>query len=253
MVLEYAIQSGLGFALITGEVGSGKTILVRQLLDQYNDTIRVALVNASRQVRRNLLQWVCAACDIDTQDASAADSHSRFNDYLVSQYAGGKRVVLVVDEAQNLGGRGLEELRILSNINADKHLVLQTFLVGQPELRTLLQRARLRQFAQRISVDYHISALSAEETVDYVRHRLQIAGGSDHFISRDAILVAYERVGGIPRLINMLCDLALVYGMADGITSIGIETMQEALRDRSAGGMLPGPAVVKPAISQLRA
>ena len=239
MMLEYGIVNQAGFFLLTGEVGSGKTLLVRRLLGTLGDDVKVGLIANTNRHFGKLLQWVSLAFELNYRGKDDAELYEQFTDYLVAQYAAGKRVLLIVDEAQNLDPLMLEELRVLSNINADKHLVLQTLLVGQPELRDTLKRPDLRQFAQRISVDYHLPALTLQETCGYVRHRLGIAGGDPKLFEEGAIALVHEASGGVPRLVNQLCDTALVYGFADGQARIDAETMQQVIGDRSAGGLLP--------------
>ena len=239
-LLKYGVVSRAGFCLLTGEIGSGKTLLIRKLLQASHEQLRVGLVsNTSRRMSR-LLPWVCVAFGLDTQGKDEATLFALFTDYVVREYGAGRRVLLIVDEAQNLGADMLEELRVLSNINADKHLVLQTILVGQPELRELLQHNSLRQFAQRISVDYHLDVLSSDDTQAYVRHRLAAAGGSPEVFSQEAVQLAYEASGGVPRLINQLCDTALVYGFADQQPQIDRKLMQLVIADRIKGGLFPG-------------
>jgi type II secretory pathway predicted ATPase ExeA len=131
----------------------------------------------------------------------------------------------------------LEELRVLSNVNADKNMVLQTILVGQPELRAVLRTPAMRQFAQRISSDYHLPALRQSDARDYVRHRLSVAGGPATLIALEAIDLAWESSGGIPRLINQLCDTALVYAFGEGLRQVDLKTMQDVVVDRKAGGL----------------
>lgn len=239
MMLEYAVVSRTGFALLTGEVGSGKTMLVRRLLERLSEDVKVGLISNTNRRFGKLLQWVCLAYGLDYQGKDDAELYQTFVDFLVNEYGEGRRVLLIVDEAQNLDATMLEELRVLSNVNADRHLVLQTVLVGQPELRETLRRRDLRQFAQRIGTEYHLPTLSMHETRSYVRHRLNVAGGSSALIATDAIDLAWSRSGGIPRLVNQLCDTALVYGFADRRASVDMETMAQVVADRTAGGILP--------------
>jgi type II secretory pathway predicted ATPase ExeA len=249
-LLRYGLVSRAGFCLLTGEVGSGKTLLVRHLLSSVEQELTVGLVsNTSRRMDR-LLPWVCAAFGLETRGLGDADLYTAFTDYVIREYGAGRRLLLIVDEAQNLGSDMLEELRVISNINADRHLVLQTMLVGQPELRDILQRRELRQFAQRISVDYHLDALTADDAQAYVRHRLTVAGGYAETILSDAVAIAWEASGGIPRLINQLCDTALVYAFADQLTSVNAELMRQVVADRQKGGLFPGG---RPLASQLAA
>lgn len=245
MMLEYSVLNRASFSLLTGEVGSGKTLLIRQLLTRMGPDIRAGLISNTNRHFGKLLQWVCLAFGLEFRGQDDAGLYQTFVDFLVGQYAEGKRVVLIVDEAQNLDPAMLEELRVLSNVNADQHLVLQTILVGQPELREVLRRKDLRQFAQRISTDYHLPTLSLQETRLYVRHRLTVAGGHPELIDTDAIDLAWSRTGGIPRLVNQLCDTALVYGFADQRHRVDTATMEQVVQDRMSGGLFP--ATIEPA------
>lgn len=242
LMLEYAVMNRAGFALLTGEVGSGKTMLVRRLLGRLGDDITVGLVANTNHHFGKLLQWICQAFELPYRDQDDAALYQTFVDFLVRQYGEGRRVLLIVDEAQNLGAAMLEELRVLSNVNADQHLVLQTMLVGQPELREALRRRELRQFAQRIGTDYHLPTLSMQETRQYVHHRLQVAGGDPELITTDAVDLVWTRTGGVPRLINQLCDTALVYGFADQRARIDLMLMAQVVEDRVAGGIFPAAA-----------
>jgi general secretion pathway protein A len=239
-VFEYGLVNHAGFCLVTGEVGSGKTTLIRHWLNQIDKSTVVGLIANTNRSFGKLLQWVCLAFGLEHQGKDDAALYETFVGFLVTQYGKGKRVTLVVDEAQNLDLRMLEELRVLSNINADKHLMLQTFLVGQPELRETLKQPALRQFAQRISADYHLPVLTAVEAFHYVRHRLRVAGGSIDLIKGNAILAAFTAAGGVPRLINQLCDTALVYAYSDQLPCVEGETMQQVIADRQRGGLWPG-------------
>jgi general secretion pathway protein A len=238
-MLEYAVEHGAGFAVVTGEIGSGKTTLIRQLLRRAGDDLVIALVTNTHRNCGPLLPWVAQALGIVPDGRSGAELYEAFVAHLMSTYAAGKHAVLIVDEAQNLRPKALEELRVLSNVNADKNLLLQTILVGQPELRATLQRADLRQFAQRIAIDYHLGTLSSDETRAYVSHRLVVAGGTPGLICQEAVDLVHARTGGVPRLINVLCDSALVYGFAEQKPAIDSGLMAQVVEDRLAGGLLP--------------
>lgn len=238
--LEFGLANQAVFVLITGEVGSGKTTLIRYLLGRIPKDRTVGVVtNTSRESGR-LLQWVCSAYGLDIAGKDDATLHVQFTGLVAREYAAGRQVVLVVDEAQNLGATRLEELRVLSNLNVDRHVMLQVILVGQPELRNLMRSPKLRQFAQRIGADYYIAELSLSETLHYVQHRLKVAGGPEDLISADAVRLVFSSSRGIPRLINQLCDTALVYGYAEDRPNIDAQLMEEVVRDRCAGGVFPG-------------
>ena len=239
--LEYGLANQAAFLLVTGEVGAGKTTLIRYLLGRVDAGLTVGLISHTARDTGRLLPWVCSAFGIEVGGRDDVTLHNAFIDFAIAEYASARRLVLIVDEAQNLGQARLEELRVLSNINVDKHLVLQTILVGQPELRDLMRAPQLRQFAQRIGADYHIGALSEAETVHYVRHRLRVAGCPRLDLFRTAAMrLAHASSGGVPRLINQLCDTALVYGYAEQRPRIDAQLMQDAIEDRIAGGIFPG-------------
>jgi type II secretory pathway predicted ATPase ExeA len=239
--LEYGLANEAAFLLITGEVGSGKTTLIRYLLGLVDERNTVGLISNTARNADRLLQWVCSAYGLDVAGGDDVALYNGFVDFAIKEYAGGRRVVLIVDEAQNLGRNKLEELRVLSNVNVDKHLVLQTILVGQPELRDLMRSPQLRQFAQRIGADYHIGTLSEAETFNYVRHRLRVAGSPRLDVFRTAALqLVHASSRGVPRLVNQLCDTALVYGYAEQCERIDAALMQDVIKDRCAGGIFPG-------------
>ncbi len=238
-LLEYALTEGSSFALITGEIGSGKTTLIRRILAQRDRPVTFGLITNTSSRMQGLMPWVAQSLGVTASGVPPAELHEKLLERLVDEYRGGRRVVIVVDEAQNLNAAALEELRVLSNLNCDKDLLLQTVLVGQPELRDTLRHPSLNQLAQRIAIDYHLKSLPRAETHAYVRHRLRIAGGSPEIIESPAIELVHHYSCGVPRLINVLCDTALVYGFAEQVRSIGTELVAQVIRDRRAGGILP--------------
>lgn len=214
-LLELAVLNQAGFCVISGEIGSGKTTLIRELLNRLDERIRVGLVSNTHPSFGELLQWILAAYGLPDMAGNKLERHQRFIDFVIEQYAGNRRTLLIIDEAQNLAPEALEELRMLSNVNSEKDFVLQVILVGQNELRDKLMDPQLKQFAQRIAFDYHLENLDAGETRDYIRHRLRHAGGRADIFSDPASGAVYEHTGGVPRLINRLCDLCLVYGYSE--------------------------------------
>lgn len=200
-----------GFVQLTGEVGTGKTMMCRCLLEQLPEQTQVALILNPLVTPREMLATICEELGIET--AGFADSSKRLvdalNTYLLQKHAEGWRVVVVIDEAQNLSPEALEQVRLLTNLETTKHKLLQMVLLGQPELRDLLQRRDLRQLAQRITARYHLAPLDAAETAAYVRHRMEVAGAPRNPFSRAALKALHQRSGGVPRLINIIADRAL--------------------------------------------
>ena len=235
--LELCLTRDTGFCLITGEVGSGKTTLIRRLLNTIERNVTVGLISNTSAGFGRLLQWVCMSFELDYGGNDDIVLYDTFTRFLIAEYAKAHKVVLIVDEAQNLGAARLEELRVLSNINADQHFLLQTILVGQPELRAMLRKPEMLQFAQRIGAHCHLGALSDKSTRYYIQHRLRVAGGPVSLISEPAVALAYAHSGGIPRLINQYCDRALVYGFGARAARIDGELMAQAIQDRQGDGL----------------
>jgi type II secretory pathway predicted ATPase ExeA len=235
-LLEYGLTSQSGFTVVTGEIGSGKTTLVRKLLQSDDPDVTVGLINNTQCGSIDeLLRWVAFAFNLNYSGRHQVELYDVFTDFLVQEYASGRRVVLIIDEAQQLGLELLEQVRMLSNINADKHQVIQFILVGQPNLRSYLRRPELVQFAQRIVVDYHLQPLDEAETVAYIRHRLTVAGGSPDLFTPAAASLIWRHARGVPRIVNMLCDTALVYAFSDQQPRADEALVREVLKDKSQG------------------
>lgn len=234
-MLEYGLESQAAFSLLTGDIGSGKTTLVRKLLRQLGNQVAVGLISNTHGRFKSIHGWALSALGIAPRDDSDIAIYEALVDSFVHEYSKGRRTLLIFDEAQNLSIEALEELRLLSNVNSEKDLVLQTLLVGQPELRAKLLRPELEQFAQRVSVDFHLRPLDRRETHAYICHRLEVAGGDANLFLPDAVEFMYARTNGVPRLLNQLGDFALVYAFADGRSTIDADLIAQVVRDRSAG------------------
>ena len=238
-LLEYGMMNHAGFCVICGDTGAGKTTLLRQLLTELGDDTRVGLITNTHQSFGELLNWVLMAFGLEGEGCSRTQMHRIFVDYLIEQYAQKKHTVLIVDEAQNMPAETLEELRMLSNINADKDQVLQIILAGQPKLRETLRRPELMQFAQRISVDYYLEALNVVETQAYIYHRLHIAGSENAIFTDEACQAIFKYSNGTPRLINLLCDTALVYGFAEQIKIINAQLIHDVVEEQHSNSIVP--------------
>jgi general secretion pathway protein A len=238
-MLEYGLESQAAFSLLTGDIGSGKTTLVRKLLRQLGDQVVVGLISNTHGRFKSINGWALSALGIAPSDHSDIAIYEALVDAFVREYAVGRRTLLIFDEAQNLSIDALEELRLLSNVNSEKDLVLQVLLVGQPELRVNLSRPELKQFAQRVSVDFHLRPLERQETHAYICHRLAVAGGNAALFLPEAIELMHARTNGVPRLLNQLGDFVLVYAYADGRTTIDADLVSQVLRDRIGDQALP--------------
>ncbi|WP_299753552.1 AAA family ATPase [uncultured Boseongicola sp.] len=231
-VLEFGVITRAPITVVTGEVGAGKTTLIQKLLQALDDDITLGLISNAQGGRGELLQWVLNSLSIQADlTGSYVTMFQQLQDYVIEEYASGRRVVLVIDEAQNLSIEGLEELRMLTNINSNKDELLQLILVGQPELRQMIMRPELRQFAQRVTATYHIGALDRTAVAGYIQHRLNHVGGSGNEFTSDAIDLIHEHSRGIPRLVNKLCDFAMVYAATEERRVVDGAIIEEVLED----------------------
>ena len=230
---------GGGFVQLTGEVGTGKTTLCRLLLEQVPENVRVALVLNPRLTPVELLETVCEELhlDLDGRRGSAKALVDALNAYLLDAYAQGLRVVLVIDEAQNLSVEALEQVRLLTNLETPTQKLLQIVLLAQPELRRMLAREDMRQLAQRITARFHLTPLDAAETGEYLRHRFRIAGGQRFPFDASAVRRIHLHSGGVPRLINAVAERSLLAGYAHDVAMLDARWV-----DRAAAEVLPSAA-----------
>ncbi len=226
-----------GFVQLTGEVGTGKTTLCRLLLEQVPEKTHIALVLNPMLEPRELLRAVCRELEVplDDSDGSLEDLNERLNRRLLDIHAAGERAVLIVDEAQNMSRETLEQVRLLTNLETATDKLLQIILLGQPELRETLARPSLRQLAQRITARYHLAPLGQAETAEYVRHRIDIAGAARCPFTPAALRTLHHVSGGVPRLINIIADRALMAGYAEES-----DVVTPALVNRAAGEVVVG-------------
>lgn len=236
-MLEYGIDNRAGFSVICGEIGCGKTTLVRHLLNNLGDNVTVGIVYNTHQHINDLLAWIMLAFGQPYEGMSSIALFDAFQQFLIKNYSMGKRVILIVDEAQNLRADSLESLRMLSNINADKDQLLQIILIGQPQLRDLLKKPELEQFYQRVAVDFFIPPLEAFEVKHYIENRLKIAGRDTPLFTHDAINKIAAASKGIPRSINILCDTALVYAFSSDAAMVDLAVVEEVLADKANFGV----------------
>jgi general secretion pathway protein A len=251
--LEYGLSQGEGFIVITGEVGAGKTTLVRNLLNNIESSKIVAahIVNTHLDPD-NILKMVAGAFSIPCEDVSKATLLMRLEKFLRQAEHKGKRVLLVVDEAQNLGTQTVEELRMLSNFQSNDKSLLQTFLLGQPEFRKTLNSQSMQQLRQRVIATYHLGPMTVDETRAYIEHRLHTVGWrNDPSFSAEAYYAIYSFSGGIPRKINSLCDRLFLMGFLEEIHTFGVEDVNEVIRDIQEELIQPVEDISEAALTEL--
>lgn len=230
--LNYGIKDNYGFILLTGEIGTGKTTIIRSLMKQLPDEMKVARITNTKVSSDQLISMICEDFGIETKDKDKTRMLSDLSDFLINEYARDGRSILVIDEAQNLTPDLLEEVRLLSNLETDKSNLLQIILIGQPELNMTLGRPELEQLRQRIAINVYIRRLSREEVEGYIRHRLKVAGNEDGVKFDKGVMDAiYEFSNGVPRLINVICEFALVAAFVDQKNLIDVELIDEIMGD----------------------
>jgi len=238
-ILKYGLMSQAGFTVITGAIGAGKTTLVRHILNTMDDDSEVGLITNTHSAFGDLLTWVLAAFGVEHDAQDKAERYQKFVNFIEDQYHQNRRVVLIVDEAQNMELQTLEELRLLSNINVGQDIMLQLVLVGQPELLDKLKAPELVQFAQRISVGYNLKPLNFEETKKYIYYRILIAGGSTQLFTPAACSTIYYFTNGVPRLVNNICDLSLLFAFAEDEETVSLQSVIAVIKEKKEGGIAP--------------
>jgi putative secretion ATPase (PEP-CTERM system associated) len=252
--LRYGLETHAGFVVITGEIGSGKTTLLQALLRGLDSQTTVGRIVNTLLEPRELIETIMIDFGLDPAGRSKPLMLRDLAQYLVDQRLAGRLVLLVIDEAQNLSPGALEELRMLSNLETEKSKLMQIVMVGQPNLRDKLAASELEQLRQRITVSYHLQPLDAGETANYVNHRLRRAAlGAPLEFPRDVTDIVHARSRGVPRIINVICDAALVFGYAEERRQIDLPLMREVLAELETTGVLPrdagaaGPQIGAPA------
>jgi general secretion pathway protein A len=240
--LLYGIGVGGGFVVLTGEVGTGKTTLCRALLEQLPEDVDIALIFNPRLNSRELLAGICDELHIPYAGpkASLKQLIDALNQYLLESHARGRRVIVLIDEAQNLRFDVLEQVRLLTNLETNQAKLLQIILVGQPELNQILDRPNLRQLSQRITARYHLNPLSLSETRDYIHHRMTVASGLKEVFTRSAIRTIHRKARGIPRLINLMADRALL-----GAYTLGKQRVSAGVARRATDELMSGSPKAK--------
>lgn len=249
-----------GFVQLTGEVGTGKTTIIRTLLAQKLQNVDVAMIHNPRQSEQEFVQSICDELGVRyAERPSLKTLVDALNAYLLEQHASGRRTVLIIDEAQQLAPEVLEQVRLLTNLETTKEKLLRIMLIGQPELAELLARQDLRQLAQRITARYHLTPLDAVETGEYIAHRLQIAGGARDLFSPAAMKAVHKHAGGVPRLVNVICDRALLGAYSQGLRQVTPEIVHKAAEEALGKPVAPArprrdwrlPSLPRPSLRSL--
>lgn len=234
--LIYAINERKGFVVITGEIGAGKTTISRTLLNRINENTKVALITNSHITQKELIEQILEELEVEYSPGSKQKLIRQLNKFLIEQLAQDINVVLIIDEAQNLTPKVLEEVRMLSNLETEKEKLLQIILMGQPHLKTKLAHQKLEQFKQRIAVNFHLEALTKKETHEYVKHRIKMVTPDDTIIFLpEAIDALFSYSKGIPRIINLVCDSALLSGYIYELRTITPIIIHEVIKERELG------------------
>jgi len=232
--LQYGVQEQAGFTLLTGEVGSGKTTLVRDIINNISNDVTLSMVFNTRVNGHQLIAMINADFGLQTEGKDKVQLITELNEFLLDECSGRRRPIIIIDEAQNLSAEGLEEIRLLSNLEADNFKMVQIILVGQPELKQIIAKPSLLQLRQRISISCHLNPLNREESEEYIYHRLATVGSRDCVTFLDGVFdVIFRFSGGIPRLINLICDFLLLSAFVEETREIDMDLVKDAVAELS--------------------
>lgn len=232
--LQYGVQEHAGFTLLTGEVGSGKTTLLRDIINKISSDTTLAMVFNTRVDGHQLIAMINEDFGLSTEGKDKVQLLTELNDFLIQENSDNRQPIIIIDEAQNLSMEALEEVRLLSNLEAESFKLVQIILVGQPELKQIIANPSLRQLRQRISISCHLNPLNREESEEYIYHRLATVGNRDCVTFLDGVFdMIYKFSGGIPRLINLICDFILLSAFVEETREIDIELVKDAVNELS--------------------
>lgn len=230
--MDYTVWNRDGFVVITGEIGCGKTTLLQRLISEFDKNVLVAKIFQTQLDEVEFLQAVLVEFGLNPFKAKKVELIDMLNTFLIESFVQQKQLVLIVDDAHNLSTKVLEEIRMLSSLETDKQKLLHTILVGQSELNQMLESPELEQLLQRVRLRYHIKALGETEVAEYIAHRLRVAGSLEpNMFGHDCISIVHKYTGGVPRLINTLCDTALVCAFAEGVTQVDQALLEAAIEE----------------------
>jgi len=235
--LEYGLLENVGFILLTGKVGTGKTTLVRHIMNQFESKKDIAVIFNTNVSANELICLILKSLELEPDLENKTKNIDLLYQFLIDRYAQKKPVLLIIDEAQNLSDEAIEEVRMLSNLQSDDQNLIQVMLVGQPELKDRLQQPGHTPLAQRIAVNFFLTELTDKETESYITYRLKKAGGKPDIFSSEAIELIYQTSRGIPRTINLLCDTALVYGFGYEFNTIEPPVIEQVIKDKGGIGI----------------
>jgi general secretion pathway protein A len=232
--LDYGLTDQTGFIIVIGDMGTGKTTLLKHMVRNLDESVKVAIVFNTNVSSLELMQMILREYDCGGSQYNKSKCYDELYDFFLDQYALRNRCILIIDEAQNLSPTSMEEIRMLSNINVGKDNLVQIILAGQFPLKLKLEHKSMRQLAQRITMDFVLEPLGQDETREYILHRMKVAGrdNGDTLFAHETFEKIYQSSGGIPRLINILCDGALIYGFADKLTTIHANVIDEVLSEK---------------------
>ena len=230
--LDYGLKEKIGFILLTGEIGSGKTTIIRNFIKNLNGSVKLSRIHNTKISSEQLISMVNEDFGLEIEGKNKIRLLSELNVFLIEQYSKNYQPILLIDEAQNLSPDLLEEIRLLSNLETDSAKLLQIILVGQPELKKILMLPELKQLRQRININYHIAPLTIDETAQYIKHRLTVAGNLEAIkLQEDMLPLVYQFSKGIPRLINILCDFVLLTAFVAGKEEVTVDIVREVVKD----------------------
>lgn len=244
--LEYGLMEDIGFILLTGDVGTGKTTLIRYVINQFCSDMDVAVIFNTNVSADQLVSLILRSYGLSSETNDKVNALDILYNYLIEKYSENRRALIIIDEAQNLSHESMEEVRMLSNLQSDDHVLLQIMLVGQPELNAKLRHQSFASITQRIAVKFHLSPLTRKEVGRYIAFRLEKAGGKSDLFDTEAVDMIYRESGGIPRSINLICDSALVYGFGYDLRTIGGSVIEQVIQDRGGLEVEIGPDVEEP-------